>query len=106
MHALPIVVAVAILAAVSPDKLRAETLPPSCADAITGLVAYVAGKLCACRFDRGGAASGLPAGYRWDCGVLRPACGDAAGQPATLDRYPYPLPPALGIDRSPRGAPW
>ena len=92
-----------ILATVASGGARAEA-PPACTDAGVGLVACVAGKLCACRLDRGGAATGLPAGFRWDCGVLRPACGDASDPPATLDRYPYPLPPALGIDRLPRGA--
>ncbi len=103
MRAFPFVAAVAAaLSAAAPGEVWAEA-PPACAEASAGLVACVAGKLCACRFDRGGAASGLPAG---DCGVLRPACGDAADPPATLDRYPYPLPPALGIDRPRRGAPW
>ena len=99
------ILTIVALTVVASGNLRAET-PPACVDASAGLVACVAGKLCVCRFDRGGATTGLPAGFRWDCGVLRPACGDAAGPPATLDRYPYPLPPALGIDRPRRGAPW
>lgn len=73
---------------------------PSCVAEAAGLVACVAGKLCACDFDPGGTVTGRPAGHRWDCGALRPACGDAARLPATLDPYPYPLPPALSLDRS------
>ena len=68
-----------------------------CGPERAGLVACVAGKLCACRLERGSAATGLPDGYRWDCGALRPSCGEGL-PPATLDPYPYPLPPALGLD--------
>lgn len=100
---LPLAAALLTLAAALPARVRAEA-PPACADGSAGLVACVAGKLCACRLDRGGAVSGLPAGYRWDCGVLRPACGDAAFPPATLDSYPYPLPPGLGLDLGHGGA--
>jgi hypothetical protein len=95
------VATLAILATAA--SVEAGAVIPACAEGGAGLVACVAGKLCACRFDRGGTSTGLPAGYRWDCGVLRPACGDAADPPATPDRYPFPLPPALGIDRPPRG---
>lgn len=69
------------------------------ADSI-GMVACMAGKLCACRADRGGGVTALPAGARWDCGVLRPGCGPAADVPATLDPYPGLLPEALSLDRS------
>ena len=69
---------------------RAETAP-RCTPVAEGQVACIAGKLCACRFHPGGSLTGRPAGTRWDCGTLRPACGPAApeaGQPA--DRTPPP----------------
>lgn len=87
-----IIAALALLTLAATGEARAD--PPPCVEPNAGLLACVAGKLCACRLDRGGMITGLPAGYRWDCGVLRPACGDAANPPATLERYPYPLPPA------------
>lgn len=70
----------------------------ACDSARAGLIACVAGKLCACRHDRA-VAGGLPAGFRWDCGVLRPACGGPGGDGSgvTLDRYAHPLPPGLSL---------
>src|SRR3982751_4501981 len=79
---------------------RAWAGPPVCSEHRAGLVACVFGKLCACGFERGSAATGMQDGFRWDCGVLRPACGEAADVPASLDRYPYPLPPGLTLDNS------
>ena len=76
-------------------RARADEL--ACDAPRAGIVACLAGKLCACRLERGGAMTGLPDGYRWDCGVLRPACADV---PATLDSYPYPLPQSLSINKS------
>ena len=83
-----------MLAGVAGSAAAEET---ACDAVRVGIVACFGGKLCACRFERGGAMTGLPDGYRWDCGALRPGCADV---PATLDRYPYPLPPSLSINRS------
>jgi hypothetical protein len=76
--------------------------PPGCDAATLGTTACLAGKMCACAYERGGIATGVPAGYRWDCGILRPGCGNSFGQPATLDPYTGPYPTAVGIDRSSR----
>lgn len=77
--------------------------PPLACDAATlGATACLASKLCACTYERGGVATGVPAGYRWDCGILRPGCGSSFEQPATLNPYTGPYPTALGIDRSHR----
>lgn len=73
---------------------------PVCVAETAGLVECVAEKLCLCRFERGGAMTSEPSGYRWDCGVLRPRCGGLLQSPATLDPYPYPLPPGLTLDSS------
>lgn len=81
--------------AVLAGRARADEV--ACDAPRAGIVACLAGKLCACRLERGGAMTGLPDGYRWDCGVLRPACADL---PATLDSYPYPLPQSLSINKS------
>jgi hypothetical protein len=54
----------------------------------------MAGKLCACGYQRGGVVSGRPDGYLWDCGVLRPPCGEAL-PPAALPGFPQPLPELL-----------
>jgi hypothetical protein len=73
---------------------------PSCDDASVGTVACFASKLCACTFTRGGGMAGIVAGYRWDCGVLRPGCGAGTALPATIDPYLGPLPSALSLDRT------
>ncbi len=70
---------------------------PACDAQAAGTVACVAGRLCACGFGRGSPATGLPDGFRWDCGVLRPRCGEPV--PATIDPYRGPLPDALAIER-------
>ena len=41
--------------------------------------------------------TGLPDGYRWDCGINRPPCADAL-PPATIDAYQGPLPDAVTLD--------
>lgn len=70
----------------------------ACSAQALGRVACIDGKLCTCRFTRGSPATGLSEGFGWDCGILRPSCGEPA--PATLDPWPNQLPDALAIDRS------
>lgn len=72
--------------------------PAPCTDAGVGLVACVEGRLCACRFERGSPATGLPDGFRWDCGILRPPCGEPL--PATIAPYPGLLPDSLSIEQN------
>ena len=71
---------------------------PSCTAEGAGLVACIAGRLCSCDFARGSPATGLPDGFRWDCGILRPSCGPPVA--ATLDPWQGNLPGSLEIDRS------
>lgn len=72
---------------------------PACTQDRAGAAACMAGRLCLCGYQRGGIVSGRPDGWRWDCGTLRPACGEAlppAGIPGTLQPLPQlllPLPP-------------
>ena len=79
---------------------------PACTQDRAGAVACMAGKLCTCGYQRGGVMSGRPEGWQWDCGILRPACGEAlppAGIPGTLQPLPQlilpldppPFPPWL-----------
>jgi hypothetical protein len=65
--------------------------PPACTDTRAGAVACMAGRLCSCGYQRGGAMSGRPEGWRWDCGILRPSCGEALPPPG-LSAVPQPLP--------------
>ena len=76
--------------------------PLACVVGTLGTTACLGSKLCACIYDRGGIASGTPAGYRWDCGILRPGCGSSVHPPVTLNPYEGPYPEALDIDRSHR----
>ncbi|MEK0082223.1 hypothetical protein [Benzoatithermus flavus] len=71
---------------------------PVCSLETMDSVACIAGRLCTCIFARGSPATGLPDGFRWDCGILRPACGEPL--PATIDAYRGPLPESLAIERS------
>lgn len=47
---------------------------PSCTAETWGVVACIGGKSCECAYRRESAMTGAPAGFRWDCGVLRPRC--------------------------------
>lgn len=80
--------------------LAAAAQAPSCNQASLGMVACLVSKLCACTYARGGTMTAQPAGYRWDCGVLRPSCGGDTVVPATIDPYLGPLPSALSLDRN------
>ena len=90
-----------------PLRLSAQEMP-ACNQDRVGAVACMAGKLCACGYARGGIVSGRPDGYRWDCGALRPACGEPP--PADLPGSAQPL-PSLYLqlpppeDRAPRMTP-
>jgi hypothetical protein len=65
---------------------------PACTQDRVGAAACMSGKLCSCGYQRGGSVSGRPDGYRWDCGALRPACGEAA-PPAGIGMTPaWPMP--------------
>jgi hypothetical protein len=74
--------------------------PLPCTTGTLGTTACLGSKLCACIYDRGGIASGMPAGYHWDCGILRPDCGGSVHPPATLNPYEGSYPEALSIDKS------
>lgn len=82
---------------------------PACTQDRAGAVACMAGKLCACGYQRGGAMSGRPDGWRWDCGILRPACGEAlppAGIPGTMQPMPQLLLPLDPPPFAPPFTPW
>lgn len=80
----------------------AEAEEPLCNRRTLGQTACFTAKLCACIIDRGGSITGIPPGFRWDCGVLRPSCGEAADQPVSIQEYrgtPPAYPSAVAIDR-------
>ena len=60
---------------------------PVCNAPREGIAACLAGRQCVCRLEPGGSVAGRPAGYRWDCGALRPACTEL---PADLPRGEVP----------------
>lgn len=70
---------------------RAED-SPVCGPAREGLVACLSGKLCACRFTRGGSLTGQRDRHAWDCGILRPACGAGLVPPSRGESQPMPVP--------------
>jgi hypothetical protein len=65
---------------------------PGCGPARQGEVACLSGRLCACRFTRGGSLTGLPDRHAWDCGILRPACGTGLVPPSGGGDKPVPVP--------------
>jgi hypothetical protein len=67
--------------------LPATPDPARCGPAREGQVACMAGRLCACRFERGGQLTGRGEHFAWDCGTLRPACDQP---PADLPGAAHP----------------
>jgi hypothetical protein len=87
----------------------AQTIP-ACTQDRVGAVACMSGKLCSCGYQRGGVVSGRPDGYLWDCGILRPPCGEAL-PPADLPGFIQPPPQLLlqlppGVVPGPPMTPW
>ena len=71
----------------------------ACATNTAGQLSLQANVQCACRWFAASALHGAPAGYRWDCGILRARTNHEV--PATANPYPYRLPAALSLDRAP-----
>jgi hypothetical protein len=78
----------------------ANEVPP-CDARRAGAVACLSGRACECRYERGGSITGQSTSYRWNCGILRPSCGEAP-QPVPL---PLPLPDLL-LQLPPPHTPW
>jgi len=70
----------------------------ACTQRTAGQLSVQAEVQCACRFEPASRMAGTPAGYRWDCGILRARMNQDV--PATSNPYPYQLPTALSLDRT------
>lgn len=67
--------------------------PPACTAQREGQVSCQVRVLCECKYYQASKMTGRPAGFRWDCGPLRPRCGEAVQpQDPTVDRYQGPIP--------------
>lgn len=86
-----------LFAATPVSAANEATAPPRCSAETLGAVACMSTKLCECVYERGGAISGRPTGYRWECGALRPDCNQPS---ADLAGPNWQMPAAVGIDRS------
>lgn len=95
---LPLLAVPLLLASASGGGLRAAE-PPACRAETAGVVACLAGRMCACGPGRGGRMTGAREGYRWDCGILRPACGGGPDTPAMTGDYPDHLPSSLSLEQ-------
>jgi hypothetical protein len=75
-----------------------EAPVPACQAATAGQLSSQAGVRCACRSFPASALAATPAGYRWDCDILRARLDHDLL--VDLNPYPYPLPDALSIERA------
>jgi hypothetical protein len=93
-----VVIAAALLGAgaIVPSPGWSQTF--ACAPSIAGQLSVQANVQCECRMFAASALRGTPAGYRWDCGILRARTNHEV--PATANLYPFPLPAALSLDRT------
>ena len=76
--------------------------PPACGPAQEGLVACMAGKMCECRFERGGQMTGRPGRFAWDCGAMRPNCPP---DPTIAPAPGFAAPPGLWLAPGRQGPP-
>ena len=75
---------------------------PQCTAATFGQASCMANRVCECIYERGGAITGRPTGYRWDCGINRRQCEvDPASIVEHRGNTPQ-YPAAVGLDRSDR----
>ena len=93
-------IGMALLAAVTMGTVgEAQAQAFQCTQAVAGQLSEQAGVQCECRFFHASAMAGTPAGYRWDCGILRPR----VRTPVVLHPYPftpiYILPPVFSGTR-------
>ena len=97
MRASAVLIAAALLgaAAAGPSPAGAQTF--ACTASTAGQLSVQADVQCACRSFAASALHGTPAGYRWDCGILRARTNQEV--PATANPYLYPLPDALLVER-------
>jgi hypothetical protein len=97
MRALPALLLSAVLLpnGLLPTRPSLAQAPPACAPAREGMVACIGEKLCECRWQPGGSLTGRPAAHRWDCGVLRPACGVTPAGPPPGESPPISVMPFL-----------
>src|SRR5690606_3833890 len=86
------------LAGHAQDEILLLSQPPAfvCAADTAGQLSVQADVQCACRFFPASEMRGTPAGYRWDCGILRARTNHEV--PESAAPSPYPLPPALSLD--------
>ena len=89
--------AVALLAGVALFASPGQAQTFACAANTAGQLSVQGNVQCECRWFTASRLRGTPAGYRWDCGILRARTNDEV--PATSNPYPYPLPEALSIER-------
>ena len=68
-----------------------------CTPEVAGQLSCQASRQCECRFFTENKMKGTPAGYRWDCNILRGRCGPEI--PATIHPDYGPLPTAVSLDR-------
>lgn len=86
MDALRTLLLALLVALAAPAAIAVEA--PMCVSANAGTVACIAERLCRCAFQRGGSMVDRDAGYRWDCGPLRPNCHRP---PTTVQRPAQPI---------------
>ena len=98
MRASTVIMAAALLGAGSIFPSPGGTQTFACDASSAGQLSVQANVQCACRFFTASEMRGTPAGYRWDCGILRARTNHEV--PATANPYPYPLPSALSLDRA------
>ena len=103
---LALLVAVWALLAALPSRAQDQTepfyaQPPACNAQREGQLTCQVQVLCECKYYRASAMTGRPAGFRWDCGPLRPRCGEAV-QPKdpTVNPYNGPYPYVYERDRT------
>lgn len=93
MHAFRLFI-LAFFVATAPSTVQGQAF--LCTEATAGQLSCQAGTVCECRFAQASAMEGTPAGWRWDCGIMRPRC-PGSDLPATVEDYSDVIPDSLSI---------
>jgi len=71
-----------------------------CNQQAMGQVSCMANRMCECIYDSGGSVTGIPEGFRWNCGINRGRC---EVEPGTIIEYrgnTPSIPYSVSIERS------
>ena len=103
---LPMLIASVLLAllAFTATPAAANEEFPACSQQTEGITHCSGNRNCVCSFMPENKGRGLPARFAWDCGILRPSCGEELDPGSTTYEGPMPSEVIVDTRRGRKGA--